>query len=89
MNISDINSAIMRGAFNNEELASIVDAVKYARAQLGRRVMYQIMNGDTVRFTGKRGNIMTGKVINIKLKNVVVEVSGTRWNVPANMLTKV
>ena len=37
MSIQSINSEIIAGNFTNEQLSSIIDAVKYARAQLTRR----------------------------------------------------
>lgn len=89
MTITEINQAIMRGQFNNDELSSIVDAVKYARARLGHKVMHQLSRGDAVQFVGRQGLTVTGTVVEFKLKNVIVQAGSNRWRVPANMLTKV
>lgn len=90
MNISEINSAIIHGSLTNEELTSIIDAVKFARSKLGRATMWTIKRGDTVSYTGSRtGQTVVGEVVDIKIKNVIVKVGATRWKVPANMLTKV
>lgn len=90
MNISEINSAIIHGSFTNEELTSIIDAVKFARSKLGRATMWAIKRGDKVSYVSNRtGQSVVGEVIDIKIKNVIVQVGMTRWKVPANMLTKV
>ena len=34
MNVKEINSAIMFGNLTNDELSTVIDAVKFARAQL-------------------------------------------------------
>ena len=87
MNIKDINSAIISGVFTNDDLNSIVDAVKYARSQLGRQTRRSLMLGDTVRFTSNRNGVTyTGDVEKIKLKYVLVRTNGGLFNVPANML---
>lgn len=90
MNIADINSAIMRSNFTSDELVSIVDAVKFARSQLGKRVKYSLKPGDTVSFTSSRsGRLITGTVTNVAIKFVTVSTSEGLWRVPASMLQKV
>lgn len=90
MNISEINTAIIHGSFSNDELTAIIDAVKFARAKLGRATMWAIKRGDKVSYISSRtGQPVVGEVIDIKIKNVIVQVGATRWKVPANMLTKV
>lgn len=88
MNIIDINYAIMHGQFTNEELNSIVDAVRYVRAQVGRRTINTLKKGDRVEWNGRTGH-KTGLVVDIKVKNVIVQTSTMTWKVPANMLTKI
>jgi hypothetical protein len=88
MSIQDVNSAIMFGSFTNEQLDSILMAVKYRRAQIGRDTRRSIMMGDVVRFTHpKTGRTHQGAVVKINIKNVKVKEGFTTWNVPANMLT--
>ena len=36
MNAKQITTALIQGTFTNEELASIIDAIKYARLNLGK-----------------------------------------------------
>jgi len=86
--IQDVNSAIMFGSFTNEQLDSILAAVKYRRAQIGRDTRRSIMMGDVVRFIHpKTGRTHQGNVVKINIKNVKVKEGFTTWNVPANMLT--
>lgn len=87
MNVQEINRSILTGTFTNDELNSIIDAVKYARSQLGRDTMRQLRRGAMVRFTSNRnGQTYTGTVEDIKLKNVVVTTGLGKFRVPASML---
>ena len=85
--IKQINSAIMFGTFTNDELTSIVNAVQYARAQLGKAKIREFRKGDTVKFTSvKRGVTVTGTVTKVAIKYVTVKDGTMLWKVPANML---
>lgn len=86
MDIKAINSAIMFGNLTNAEINSIVDAIKYARAQRAKAQARALRAGDQVRFTS-RGNIYFGTIERVKLKNAFVKVGNfSRYNVPLNML---
>jgi hypothetical protein len=87
ISIKDVNSAIMFGNFTNDELTSIIDAVKYARTQLTQRAKRSLMLGDTVKFTSNRnGHTYTGTVRKIAIKFVTVDTGRLLFKVPANML---
>jgi hypothetical protein len=86
MQIKDINQAIMFGSFTNTELMSIIDAVKFARANLTRSVARSITIGSDVKFRDRNGRIVTGRVEGIKIKNAVVNIGSTRYRVPMSML---
>ena len=88
--IQEINSAIMNGNFNNEQLLSIIDAVKFARSRLTNQIKYSLTLGDNVNFTStKTGRNMTGVVTKIAIKYVTVKTINGMWRVPANMLSLV
>ena len=90
MDVKAINSAIMFGNLNNEDLNSVIDAVKYARAQLTKRQTRALRPGDTVRFTSNRnGQTYNGTVDKVKIKYVLVRTPAGLFNVPANMLEAV
>jgi hypothetical protein len=90
MDIKQINSAIMFGDFTNIELASIIDAVKWARASLAKSVKNSLSIGDQVQFTSsKNGLVYKGTVSKIAIKYVTVKTNIGLWRVPASMLSLV
>lgn len=90
MDIKEIRSAIMFGNLSNDDINSIVDAIKYARAQMTKQKTRSFMLGDIVRFTSNRdGRTYNGHVEKIKIKNIIVRTSAGLFNVPANMLEAV
>ncbi len=90
MDIKQINSAIMFGTWTNTELSSMIDAIKFSRAQLGQQTKRSLRIGDNVNFTStKTGKNVTGVVTKIAIKYVTVKAISGLWRVPANMLTKI
>ena len=89
--IQEVNTAIMFGNFTNDQLTSIVNAVQYARAQLGKQKSRTFTKGDTVKFTSaKRGGLVVqGTVTKVAIKYVTVKDGVMLWKVPANMLEAV
>ena len=85
--IQEINRAIMQGNFSNDELSSIIDAVKFNRSQLTKTVKRNLALGDSVNFnSSKLGRNVTGVVTKIAIKYVTVRTVNGLWKVPANML---
>ncbi len=69
MDIKQINSAIMFGTWTDIELRSMIDAVKWNRAQLQKQIKRSLMLGDNVNFTNsKTGQNVTGVVTKIAIK---------------------
>ena len=90
MNIMQINTAILQGSFTNDQLTSIIDSVKFARARLTDQTKRSLSIGDNVNFTSsKTGRNVTGVVVKIAIKYVTVKTAQGLWRVPANMLTLV
>jgi small-conductance mechanosensitive channel len=90
MNIQTINTAIINGTWVNEDLLSMMDAIKFKRKLLTERTKAQLTVGDSVNFTStKTGQNITGLVVKIAIKYVTVRTHQGLWKVPANMLTKV
>jgi hypothetical protein len=90
MDIKQINSAIMFGSWTDIELRSMIDAVKWNRAQLVQQTKRSLTIGDNVNFTSsKTGRNVTGVVTKIAIKYVTVKTIQGAWRVPANMLTKI
>jgi len=87
MDIKAINTAIITGTWTNDQLSSMIDAVKYARAQLAKDVKRSFKVGSKVQFTSSRtGRTVIGTVNKIAIKNIIVDTTEGRWKVPANML---
>ena len=88
--LHDIRSSIISGAFTNEELDDIAQALKFARVQLGQRNKGSLVKGTTVKFTDtRRGVVYNGVVEKVSVKNILVRTTtGVVYKVPANMLEK-
>lgn len=91
MDIKQVNSAIMFGTWTDIELRSMIDAVKWNRAQLTQQTKRSLRIGDNVHFnsTKLKGAGVTGVVMKIAIKYVTVKTASGLWRVPANMLTKI
>jgi hypothetical protein len=90
MDIKQVNSAIMFGTWTDIELRSMIDAVKWNRAQLVQQTKRSLTIGDNVNFiSSKTGRNVTGVVTKIAIKYVTVKTIQGAWRVPANMLTKI
>ena len=90
LTIQEVNKAIMLQTWTNTELSSMIDAVKWNREQLSKRIKRSIMVGDNVEFTSsKTGRLTRGFVTKIAIKYVTVNTGMGLWRVPANMLTVV
>lgn len=87
MSIQTINTEIIKGSFSNQDLDSIIDAVKFARARLQRQNISGLKVGTKVKFTSSRsGQVVVGTVRKVAIKNVVVDTPQGGYRVPANML---
>jgi hypothetical protein len=92
MNIKEINTAIMHGDFTNEELNSIGDAIRFARAQLVARKKMVLSVGANVKFTSSTRGTISGVVKKINRKFIIVDsknpgsFTSSVWRVPASML---
>ena len=87
LTIQDVNRAIMLQEWTNTELSSMIDAVKWNRERLAKRIKYSITVGDNVEFTSsKTGRLTRGFVTKVAIKYVTVNTGLGMWRVPANML---
>ena len=88
MNIKEINSAIMHGDFTNEQLNTIGDAIRFARAQLVVRNKSALTIGSNVKFTSSTRGTISGVVKKINRKFIIVDQPSQHrsWKVAANML---
>jgi hypothetical protein len=90
LTIQEVNKAIMLQTWTNTELSSMIDAVKWNKEQLAKRIKRSIGRGDNVEFTSsKTGRVTRGFVTKVAIKYVTVDTGMGLWRVPANMLTVV
>ena len=90
LTIQQVNSAIMLQSWTNTELSSMIDAVKWNRANLANQIKRSIQVGDNVEFTSsKTGRLTRGFVTKIAIKYITVNTGMGMWRVPANMLSVV
>jgi hypothetical protein len=88
MNLQEINRSIISGSFSNEDLNSIVDAIKFVRGQLASKAKCTLTVGSNVKFTNTRsGGVTIGIVDKVNRKFIIVKSGMTNWRVPANMLS--
>ena len=87
MSVNQIVAELMSGALTNDDIEQVTQALKYARAQVGREVKRQLAPGASVKFYHSKQNFyIAGTVNRIKQKYVLVDTPKGRYNVPANLL---
>ena len=87
MNIQQINTAIISGTWTNQDLESMIDAVKFARSRLATTMKFQVRAGTKVKFhSSKRNQTFEGTVTKMAQKYATIQTNSGLWKVPANML---
>jgi hypothetical protein len=84
--INQINQEIMFGNLTNDQLNSIIAALKFARNQMSKTKRWAFDPGQKVKFVSK-GVLYIGVVQKVLTKNVSVKVqNGITYRVPAALL---
>ena len=87
MSVDTIITELMSGSLTNDDIERVAQALKHARAQVGRAVKRQLAPGASVKFYHPKQNFyIAGTVNRIKQKYVLVDTPKGRYNVPANLL---
>ena len=87
MSVNQIVAELMSGVLTNDDIERVAQALKHARAQVGREVKRQLAPGASVKFYHPKQNFyIAGTVNRIKQKYVLVDTPRGRYNVPANLL---
>jgi hypothetical protein len=71
---------------DNEELNTLIEYIKMRRQQITKQAVRSVSKGAKVTFTGRNGTVYNGKVVDVKIKNLVVETQLGRYRVPASMV---
>jgi hypothetical protein len=74
---------------DNDQLNQVIEAIKLKRTHLAKQIARSVMVGDIVSFQGRGGKTVTGKVIKVNPKTLLVQDSQTmtRWKVTASLVT--
>jgi hypothetical protein len=87
MSVDTIITELMSGSLTNDDIERVAQALKHARAQVGRQVKRQLAPGASVKFYHPKQNFyIAGTVNRIKQKYVLIDTAKGRYNVPANLL---
>jgi ribosomal protein L35AE/L33A len=87
--VMEINKAILSGNLSADELRSINRALKAAYAMVQSRAKVAFYVGESVRFTTRSGELVTGKVTKINQKTIQVRTdTGMQWKVSPSLLKK-
>jgi ferredoxin-fold anticodon binding domain-containing protein len=90
MDINEILRQIRFGTFNNNELNTISEAIRFRRSMLTEEKKDDLFVGLNVKFSNSRnGRVYTGVVEKINRKFVIVRTQTQSWRVPMTMLEKV
>tara|TARA_R110002051_G_scaffold297620_1_gene364102 strand:- start:602 stop:772 length:171 start_codon:yes stop_codon:yes gene_type:complete len=52
-----------------------------------RDAVHGLNVGDKVKFTGRRGETVTGTIEKKAIKNVIIDTGAGKWRVPASIVT--
>jgi putative ribosome biogenesis GTPase RsgA len=74
---------------DNDQLNQVIEAIKLKRTHLAKQITRSVMVGDIVSFEGRGGKTVTGKVMKVNPKTLLVQDSQTmtRWKVTASLVT--
>ena len=87
MSVDTIITELMSGSLTNDDIERVAQALKHARAQVGRQVKRQLAPGASVKFYHPKQNFyIAGTVNRIKQKYVWVDTAKGRYKVPANLV---
>lgn len=90
MSVNQIVTELMSGTLSNDDIERVAQALKYARAQVGKTIKRQLSPGVSVKFFHPKQNFyIAGTVNRIKQKYILVDTAQGRYNVPANLLETV
>jgi hypothetical protein len=90
MDVGTINRAIISGSWSNDDLASMIDAVKFARSRLATQAKFSMKVGSKVRFNSQKlGMPVDGTITKMAIKYATVSTDRGLWKVPMNMLEAV
>ena len=89
--MSNFNTALTAvHSMSRSELDLLVEAIGLRRTALARASVRSLTVGDSVKFTGRGGDVIRGQIIKLNRKTAVVDAGNAagNWRVTASLLTK-
>lgn len=80
---------ILANIESSDDYNKVVNEIKVAGRNMQRSIKQAFSVGDTVQFSGKRGNTERGEIIKINPKTIVVKTDFITWKVSPSLLKKV
>ena len=76
---------------SSDQINQIIDATKLQQTYVARNAARSVQVGTLVTFEGRRGNTVTGEVLKVNQKTIVVRDSATmaKWKVTASMVSPI
>ena len=76
---------------SSDQINQIIDAIKLQQTYVARNAARSVQVGTLVTFEGRRGNTVTGEVLKVNQKTIVVRDSATmaKWKVTARMVSPI
>ena len=76
---------------SSDQINQIIDAIKLQQTFVARNAARSVQVGTLVTFEGRRGNTVTGEVLKVNQKTIVVRDSATmaKWKVTASMVSPI
>ena len=76
---------------SSDQINQIIDAIKLQQTFVARNAARSVQVGTVVTFEGRRGQTVTGEVLKVNQKTIVVRDSAAmaKWKVSASMVSAV
>ena len=76
---------------SSSQINQVIEAIKLQQTYVARSAARSVQVGSVVTFEGRRGNTVTGEVLKVNQKTIVVRDSATmaKWKVTASMVSAI
>ena len=76
---------------SSSQINQIIEAIKLQQTYVARNAARSVQVGTVVTFEGRRGQTVTGEVLKVNQKTIVVRDSATmaKWKVTASMVSPI
>ena len=90
---NDVTQAVaaIRKLESSSQINEVIEAIKLQQTFVARNAARSVQVGTVVTFEGRRGQTVTGEVLKVNQKTIVVRDSATmaKWKVTASMVSPI